>query len=229
MPNCARNCSAAVCPTSSTRPTRKRATRATRCASASTICGRDFPQLDAAVARCAEIVRAERSGDARAAARNDLRERLRRRDLLRDIPSSASRPRSMRRRARGCFSNRASRRSTATSYEARAHLASRSRVHRVRRGGDRDGGAFDRRADRAGSGRRRVAADRRPQGRRAFPLRPRPGARRTAAGTRSPVSRCDRGLKLRQRPPFVGGGAVDPGHDPRHRGPARAPRGGHRG
>jgi tRNA(Ile)-lysidine synthase len=46
----------------------------------------DFPQLDAAVARCAEIVRAERSGDARAAARNDLRERLRRRDLLRDIP-----------------------------------------------------------------------------------------------------------------------------------------------
>jgi len=46
----------------------------------------DFPQLDASVARCAEIVRAERSGDARARARNDLRERLRERDLLRDIP-----------------------------------------------------------------------------------------------------------------------------------------------
>jgi hypothetical protein len=38
------------------------------------------------VARCAEIVRAERSGDDRARARNDLRERLRERDLLRDIP-----------------------------------------------------------------------------------------------------------------------------------------------
>jgi tRNA(Ile)-lysidine synthase len=46
----------------------------------------DFPQLDASVARCAEIVRAERSGDERARARNDLRERLRERDLLRDIP-----------------------------------------------------------------------------------------------------------------------------------------------
>ncbi len=46
----------------------------------------DFPQLDASVARCAEIVRAERSDDERARARNDLRERLRRRDLLRDIP-----------------------------------------------------------------------------------------------------------------------------------------------
>jgi tRNA(Ile)-lysidine synthase len=46
----------------------------------------DFPQLDAAVARCAEIVQAERSGDARALARNELRDRLRRRDLLRDIP-----------------------------------------------------------------------------------------------------------------------------------------------
>jgi tRNA(Ile)-lysidine synthase len=46
----------------------------------------DFPQLDASVARCAEIVRAERSGDDRARARNDLRERLRKRDLLRDIP-----------------------------------------------------------------------------------------------------------------------------------------------
>jgi tRNA(Ile)-lysidine synthase len=46
----------------------------------------DFPQLDASVARCAEIVRAERAGDDRARARNDLRERLRERDLLRDIP-----------------------------------------------------------------------------------------------------------------------------------------------
>jgi tRNA(Ile)-lysidine synthase len=46
----------------------------------------DFPQLDASVARCAEIVRAERSGDARARARNELRDRLRERDLLRDIP-----------------------------------------------------------------------------------------------------------------------------------------------
>jgi len=46
----------------------------------------DFPNLDAAVARCAEIVRSERSGDERAAARDDLRRRLRDRDLLRDIP-----------------------------------------------------------------------------------------------------------------------------------------------
>ena len=46
----------------------------------------DFPHLDASVARCAEIVRAERSGDDRARARSDLRERLRERDLLRDIP-----------------------------------------------------------------------------------------------------------------------------------------------
>jgi len=46
----------------------------------------DFPHLDGAVARCAEIVRAERSGDARARARSELRERLRERDLLRDIP-----------------------------------------------------------------------------------------------------------------------------------------------
>jgi tRNA(Ile)-lysidine synthase len=46
----------------------------------------DFPQLDASVARCAEIVRAERSGDARARARTELRDRLRERDLLRDIP-----------------------------------------------------------------------------------------------------------------------------------------------
>ena len=46
----------------------------------------DFPNLDAAVARCAEIVRAERAGDERAAARDDLRRRLRERDALRDIP-----------------------------------------------------------------------------------------------------------------------------------------------
>ncbi len=46
----------------------------------------DFPQLDAAVARCAEIVRSERAGDERAKARRDLRERLRDRELLRDIP-----------------------------------------------------------------------------------------------------------------------------------------------
>jgi tRNA(Ile)-lysidine synthase len=46
----------------------------------------DFPTLDAAVARCAEIVRAERSGDERATARDELRRRLRERDLLRDIP-----------------------------------------------------------------------------------------------------------------------------------------------
>jgi tRNA(Ile)-lysidine synthase len=46
----------------------------------------DFPQLDASVARCAEIVRAERSGDERARARKELRDRLRERDLLRDIP-----------------------------------------------------------------------------------------------------------------------------------------------
>jgi len=46
----------------------------------------DFPQLDAAVARCAEIVRSERAGDERARARRDLRARLRDRELLRDIP-----------------------------------------------------------------------------------------------------------------------------------------------
>lgn len=46
----------------------------------------DFPHLDGAVARCAEIVRAERAGDDRARARRDLRERLRERDVLRDIP-----------------------------------------------------------------------------------------------------------------------------------------------
>jgi tRNA(Ile)-lysidine synthase len=46
----------------------------------------DFPDLDAAVARCAEIVRAERAGDERAAARAELRRQLRERDLLRDVP-----------------------------------------------------------------------------------------------------------------------------------------------
>ena len=46
----------------------------------------EFPHLDAAVARCAEIVRSERTDDERARARRDLRERLRERELLRDIP-----------------------------------------------------------------------------------------------------------------------------------------------
>jgi tRNA(Ile)-lysidine synthase len=46
----------------------------------------DFPHLDAAVARCAEIVRAEGTGDGRARARRDLRAQLRERELLRDIP-----------------------------------------------------------------------------------------------------------------------------------------------
>ena len=46
----------------------------------------DFPQLDRAVARCAEIVRAERAGDARAVERRALRERLRGGGLLADVP-----------------------------------------------------------------------------------------------------------------------------------------------
>jgi hypoxanthine phosphoribosyltransferase len=46
----------------------------------------DFPALDAAVARCAEIVRAARSGDARARARDELRTALRARGDLRDVP-----------------------------------------------------------------------------------------------------------------------------------------------
>jgi tRNA(Ile)-lysidine synthase TilS/MesJ len=46
----------------------------------------EFPGLDRAVARCAEILRAERSGDPRALERRALRERLREEGLLRDIP-----------------------------------------------------------------------------------------------------------------------------------------------
>jgi len=46
----------------------------------------EFPGLDRAVARCAEILRAERAGDPRALERRALRERLRDEGLLRDIP-----------------------------------------------------------------------------------------------------------------------------------------------
>jgi tRNA(Ile)-lysidine synthase len=46
----------------------------------------EFPQLDAAVARCAEIVRSELAGDPRAQDRRALRRQLRERDLLRDVP-----------------------------------------------------------------------------------------------------------------------------------------------
>jgi tRNA(Ile)-lysidine synthase len=46
----------------------------------------EFPGLDRAVARCAEILRAERAGDARALERRALRDRLRDEGLLRDIP-----------------------------------------------------------------------------------------------------------------------------------------------
>jgi tRNA(Ile)-lysidine synthase len=46
----------------------------------------EFPGLDRAVARCAEILRAERDGDPRALERRALRERLRDEGLLRDIP-----------------------------------------------------------------------------------------------------------------------------------------------
>jgi len=46
----------------------------------------EFPGLDRAVARCAEILRAERSGDPRALERRALRDRLRDEGLLRDIP-----------------------------------------------------------------------------------------------------------------------------------------------
>jgi hypoxanthine phosphoribosyltransferase len=46
----------------------------------------DFPALDAAVARCAEIVRAARSGEGRARARDELRAALRVRGELRDVP-----------------------------------------------------------------------------------------------------------------------------------------------
>jgi tRNA(Ile)-lysidine synthase TilS/MesJ len=46
----------------------------------------EFPSLDRAVARCAEIVRDELAGSERAVARRTLRERLRERGELRDIP-----------------------------------------------------------------------------------------------------------------------------------------------
>ena len=46
---------------------------------------RDFPQLDSAVARCAEIVRDERDGIPRATARRALRDQLREAAGLRDI------------------------------------------------------------------------------------------------------------------------------------------------
>jgi tRNA(Ile)-lysidine synthase len=46
----------------------------------------EFPQLDRAVARCAQIVRDELSDPERAAARRELRERLREHGDLRDIP-----------------------------------------------------------------------------------------------------------------------------------------------
>lgn len=45
---------------------------------------RDFPHLDAAIARCAEIVRDELDGNPRAARRRAVRERLRREGRLRD-------------------------------------------------------------------------------------------------------------------------------------------------
>ena len=46
----------------------------------------EFPRLDQAVARCAEIVRDELEGTDRARARRELREGLRAQDLLRDVP-----------------------------------------------------------------------------------------------------------------------------------------------
>ncbi|HEY0615760.1 MAG TPA: tRNA lysidine(34) synthetase TilS [Candidatus Elarobacter sp.] len=46
----------------------------------------EFPQLDRAVARCAEIARGELEGTDRARARRTLRDRLRAEDLLRDMP-----------------------------------------------------------------------------------------------------------------------------------------------
>lgn len=48
-----------------------------------------FPQLDRAVARCAQIVRDELDDTARAAGRRSLRERLRASDLLRDVSFAA--------------------------------------------------------------------------------------------------------------------------------------------
>ncbi|MBV8370781.1 MAG: tRNA lysidine(34) synthetase TilS [Candidatus Eremiobacteraeota bacterium] len=46
----------------------------------------EFPHLDRAVARCAEIVRGELEGTARARARRELRAALRAQDLLRGVP-----------------------------------------------------------------------------------------------------------------------------------------------
>lgn len=46
----------------------------------------EFPHLDRAVARCAEIVRDELAGTGRARARRTERERLRAQDALRDVP-----------------------------------------------------------------------------------------------------------------------------------------------
>jgi len=46
----------------------------------------EFPQLDRAVARCAEILRDELAGTDRARARRALREKLRAEELLRDVP-----------------------------------------------------------------------------------------------------------------------------------------------
>jgi tRNA(Ile)-lysidine synthase len=46
----------------------------------------EFPHLDRAVARCAEIARGELDGTERAQARRALRERLRAEDALRDVP-----------------------------------------------------------------------------------------------------------------------------------------------
>lgn len=46
----------------------------------------DFPHLDRAIARCAEIVRDERAGTPRGLARRALRDRLRERGDLQDIP-----------------------------------------------------------------------------------------------------------------------------------------------
>jgi len=46
----------------------------------------EFPRLDRAVARCAEILRGELERSGRALARRALRDELRARDLLRDVP-----------------------------------------------------------------------------------------------------------------------------------------------
>jgi hypothetical protein len=46
----------------------------------------EFPRLDRAVARCAAIVRGELERSGRGQARRALRDELRRRNLLRDVP-----------------------------------------------------------------------------------------------------------------------------------------------